>query len=162
VDAERAKSYFTAGDDDRRYGGIMRDIPKLVGRAPYEDLVAGLLMRSSKLPTLHKLELQQQQDITMDMLADIKMVHEFLNTFGTPLGLTKDSGEWITFGMYLGKGVSLFFVYRKYDSFHGPPGLMVYNMLTFSFRFTTLHDQEPKSGQPAAGSQLQNGPGGLR
>ncbi|KAG0330339.1 hypothetical protein BG000_011740, partial [Podila horticola] len=102
VDAEKAKSYFTAGnDDDRRmYGGIMRDIPKLVGRAPYEDLVGGLLLRSSRLPTLHKLELQQQE-ITMDMLADIKMVHEFLNTFGTPLGLTKDSGEWITFDSLL-------------------------------------------------------------
>lgn len=113
MDAERAKTYFTAGDDDRRYGGIMRDIPKLVGRAPYEDLVAGLLLRSSKLPTLHKLELQQQQDITMDMLADIKMVHEFLNTFGTPLGLTKDSGEWITFGMCWRKGRSLFFRLSK-------------------------------------------------
>ncbi|KAG0339844.1 hypothetical protein BG004_006645 [Podila humilis] len=104
VDADKAKSYFTAhnGDDDRRYGGIMRDIPKLVGRAPYEDLVGGLLMRSSKLPTLHKLELQKQ-DVNMDMLANIKMVHEFLNTFGTPLGLTKakDSGEWITFDTLL-------------------------------------------------------------
>ncbi|KAG0353738.1 hypothetical protein BG005_007033 [Podila minutissima] len=102
VDAEKARSYFTAGNDDdrHRYGGIMRDIPKLVGRAPYEDLVGGLLLRSSRLPTLHKLELQQQE-ITMDMLADIKMVHEFLNTFGTPLGLTKDSGEWITFDSLL-------------------------------------------------------------
>jgi hypothetical protein len=86
--------------DDRRFGGIMKELPKLTGRAPYEDLMTGLLLRSSKLPALNKLDLHNAE-LDMDMLADVKMVHEFLNTFGTPLGLTKDSGEWITFGKIL-------------------------------------------------------------
>lgn len=78
----------------------MKELPKLTGRAPYEDLLEGLIMRSSKLPSVNKLDLHRQ-DLDMDMLADVKMVHEFINTFGSPLGLTKDSGEWITYGKFI-------------------------------------------------------------
>ncbi|KAG0313634.1 hypothetical protein BGZ99_008677 [Dissophora globulifera] len=105
LDPSKADTYFASmlaasKDDDRRLGGILKELPPLTGRAPYEDLLDGMLLRSSKLPSLSKLELQPQE-LNMDMLADIKMVHEFLNTFGTPLGLTKDPGEWITFDLLL-------------------------------------------------------------
>ncbi|KAF9539274.1 hypothetical protein EC957_005589 [Mortierella hygrophila] len=102
LDPSKAGNYvnMAVSVDDRRAGGFMKELPKLTGRAPYEDLMSGLLLRSSKLPTLNKLDLHHPE-LDMDMLADVKMVHEFLNTFGTPLGLTKDSGEWITFDVLL-------------------------------------------------------------
>ncbi|KAG0244716.1 hypothetical protein BGX31_008605 [Mortierella sp. GBA43] len=87
-------------DDDRRFGGLMKEMPKLTGRAPYEDLMAGMLVRSAKLPNLNKLNMDYS-GFDMEMLADVKMVHEFLNAFGTPLGLTKVSGEWIAFDLLL-------------------------------------------------------------
>ncbi|KAF9935283.1 hypothetical protein FBU30_004858 [Linnemannia zychae] len=101
-DPSKAGSYvdMTAPMEEKRFGGIMKELPRLTGRAPYEDLMSGLLLRSSKLPTLNKLDLHHPE-LNMDMLADVKMIHEFLNTFGTPLGLTKDSGEWITFDLLL-------------------------------------------------------------
>ncbi|KAG0265399.1 hypothetical protein BG011_004784 [Mortierella polycephala] len=105
LDASQVGSYFSSmasgsTEDGRRIGGFMKELPKLTGRAPYEDLLSGMLMRSSRLPTLNNLDLRHPE-LDMDMLADVKMVHEFLNTFGTPLGLTEDSGEWITFDMLL-------------------------------------------------------------
>ncbi|KAF9281772.1 hypothetical protein BGZ88_011380, partial [Linnemannia elongata] len=102
LDPSKAGNYvnMAVSMDDRRFGGFMKELPKLTGRAPYEDLMSGLLLRSSKLPTLNNLDLHHPE-LDMDMLADVKMVHEFLNTFGTPLGLTKDSGEWITFDLLL-------------------------------------------------------------
>ncbi|KAG0379643.1 hypothetical protein BGX24_012358 [Mortierella sp. AD032] len=102
LDPSKAGNYvnMAMSMDDRSFGGIMKELPKLTGRAPYEDLISGLLLRSSKLPALNKLDLHHPE-LDMDMLADVKMVHEFLNTFGTPLGLTKDSGEWITFDLLL-------------------------------------------------------------
>ncbi|KAI8601727.1 hypothetical protein EDD21DRAFT_373768 [Dissophora ornata] len=105
LDPSKAGSYISSmaaasKDDDRRVGGFMKELPKLTGRAPYEDLMTGMIMRSSKLPSLNKLNLHHAE-LDMDMLANVKMVHEFLNTFGTPLGLTKDSGEWITFDLLL-------------------------------------------------------------
>jgi hypothetical protein len=101
---EPSASYFAnmmaaSKEDDQRFGILMKEMPKLTGRAPYEDLMAGMLVRSTRLPTLHKLNMENSE-INMDMLADVKMVHEFLNTFGTPLGLTKVSGEWIAFGTW--------------------------------------------------------------
>ncbi|KAF9576863.1 hypothetical protein EC968_003370 [Mortierella alpina] len=102
LDPSKVGSYFTAmaADDDRRHGGFMKDLPKLTGRAPFEDLMSALLLRSSRLPALNKLDLHHPE-LDMDMLADVKMVHEFLNTFGTSFGLTKDSGEWITYDLLL-------------------------------------------------------------
>ncbi|KAF9995058.1 hypothetical protein BGZ79_000155 [Entomortierella chlamydospora] len=105
LDPSKAGDYLNSmaaasREDDKRFGGFVRELPKLTGRAPYEDLLSGMLLRSSKLPNLTKLNLHHP-DLDMDMLADVKMVHEFLNTFGTPLGLTKDSGEWITFDLLL-------------------------------------------------------------
>ncbi|KAF9435689.1 hypothetical protein BGZ76_005734 [Entomortierella beljakovae] len=105
LDPSKAEAYFNnmaaaSREDDKRHGGFMRELPKLIGRAPYEDLMSGMIMRSSKLPSLTKLNLHHI-DLDMDMLADIKMVHEFLNTFGLPLGLTKDSGEWITLDLLM-------------------------------------------------------------
>ena len=90
-------------EEEKRFGSLLKELPKLTGRAPYEDLLDGLIMRSSKLPSINKLDLHRQ-DLDMDMLADVKMVHEFINTFGSPLGLTKDSGEWITYGRRLPTG----------------------------------------------------------
>ncbi|KAF8981655.1 hypothetical protein BGZ46_002464 [Entomortierella lignicola] len=105
LDPSKTEGYYNSmaaasRDEDKRFGGLMRELPKLTGRAPYEDLLSGMLMRSSKLPNLTKLNLHHPE-LDMDMLADVKMVHEFLNTFGTPLGLTKDSGEWITLDLLL-------------------------------------------------------------
>lgn len=99
LDPSKVGSYFSAMavDDDRRHGNFMKELPKLTGRAPFEDLMSALLLRSSRLPALNKLDLHHPE-LDMDMLADVKMVHEFLNTFGTSFGLTKDSGEWITYG----------------------------------------------------------------
>ncbi|KAF9982688.1 hypothetical protein BGZ75_005829 [Mortierella antarctica] len=102
LDPSKAGSYFTAmaADDDRRHGGFMKELPKLTGRAPFEDLMSALLLRSSRLPALNKLDLHHPE-LDMDMLADVKMVHEFLNTFGTSFGLTEDSGEWVTYDLLL-------------------------------------------------------------
>ncbi|KAF9354588.1 hypothetical protein BGX26_007599 [Mortierella sp. AD094] len=105
LDPSKAGSYFdsivaASREEDKRFGGFMRELPKLTGRAPYEDLMSGMLLRSSRLPNLTKLNLHHPE-LDMDMLADVKMVHEFLNTFGTPLGLTEDSGEWITLDLLL-------------------------------------------------------------
>ncbi|KAG0208881.1 hypothetical protein BGX28_000280 [Mortierella sp. GBA30] len=102
LDPSKVGSYFStmAAEDERRHGSFMKELPKLTGRAPYEDLMSALLLRSSRLPTLNKLDLHHPE-LDMDMLADVKMVHEFLNTFGTSFGLTKDSGEWITFDLLL-------------------------------------------------------------
>ncbi|CAO3564667.1 unnamed protein product [Mortierella alpina] len=102
LDPSKVGSYFTAmaADDDRRHGGFMKELPKLTGRAPFEDLLSALLLRSSRLPALNKLDLHHPE-LDMDMLADVKMVHEFLNTFGSSFGLTKDSGEWITYDLLL-------------------------------------------------------------
>ncbi|GJJ76526.1 hypothetical protein EMPS_08885 [Entomortierella parvispora] len=106
LDPSKADSYFAnmaaaSVEEDKRFGNLLKELPKLTGRAPYEDLLEGLIMRSSKLPSVSKLDLHRQ-DLDMDMLADVKMVHEFINTFGSPLGLTKDSGEWITYDALLG------------------------------------------------------------
>ncbi|KAG0053899.1 hypothetical protein BGZ83_000212 [Gryganskiella cystojenkinii] len=106
LDPSKAESYFASMaaasvEEDKRFGSLLKELPKLVGRAPYEDLLDGLIMRSSNLPSIHKLDLHRP-DLNMDMLADVKMVHEFLNTFGSPLGLTRDSGEWITYDALLG------------------------------------------------------------
>ncbi|KAF9289602.1 hypothetical protein BGZ68_009020 [Mortierella alpina] len=102
LDPSKVGSYFSAmaADDDRRHGNFMKELPKLTGRAPFEDLMSALLLRSSRLPALNKLDLHHPE-LDMDMLADVKMVHEFLNTFGTSFGLTKDSGEWITYDLLL-------------------------------------------------------------
>ncbi|KAF9115507.1 hypothetical protein BGX27_007522 [Mortierella sp. AM989] len=105
LDPSKTGSYFSgvaaaSREEDKRFGGFMRELPRLTGRAPFEDLLSGMLMRSSKLPNLTKLNLHHPE-FDMDMLADVKMIHEFLNTFGTPLGLTKDSGEWITLDLLL-------------------------------------------------------------
>ncbi|KAI1308448.1 hypothetical protein EDD11_004271 [Mortierella claussenii] len=122
LDPSKASTYFAdmaaasrEDDTSRRFGGLMKELPKLTGRAPYEDLMTGMIMRSSRLPTLNKLNLQHvdsassflgsgqelDMNMSMDMLADVKMVHEFLNTFGISLGLTQDSGEWITYELLL-------------------------------------------------------------
>ncbi|KAF9365494.1 hypothetical protein BGX34_009833 [Mortierella sp. NVP85] len=105
LEPSKSASYFAnmisaSKEDDQRFGVLMKEMPKLTGRAPYEDLMAGMLVRSTRLPTLNKLNMENSE-INMDMLADVKMVHEFLNTFGTPLGLTKVSGEWIAFDLLL-------------------------------------------------------------
>lgn len=142
-------------DEDKRFGSLLKELPKLTGRAPYEDLLDGLIMRSSKLPSINKLDLHRQ-DLDMDMLADVKMVHEFINTFGSPLGLTKDCGEWITYGKQLPTShhsygivcdlTSLQFVMRNQS-----------HTLHFSLhRCSAWNDQESSCGQSTFGSQLQN------
>ncbi|KAF9158855.1 hypothetical protein DFQ26_007173 [Actinomortierella ambigua] len=96
IDSSNPGAYFLNQpyDDVNPFRHLLKELPKLVGRAPYEDLSDGMLARSARIPALRTFDVTFA-DFDMNTLAEVKMIHEFLNTFGTPLSLTEEEGEWI-------------------------------------------------------------------
>ncbi|KAG0231938.1 hypothetical protein BGW42_008538 [Actinomortierella wolfii] len=97
IDSSNPGAYFLNKpyEDVNPFRHLLKELPKLVGRAPYEDLSEGMLARSARIPALRTFEVTFA-DLDMNTLAEVKMIHEFLNTFGIPLSLTEEEGEWIT------------------------------------------------------------------
>ncbi|KAF9978225.1 hypothetical protein BGZ73_003229 [Actinomortierella ambigua] len=101
IDSSNPGAYFLNQhyEDVNPFRHLLKELPKLVGRAPYEDLSDGMLARSARTPALRTFDVTFA-DFDMNTLAEVKMIHEFLNTFGTPLALTEEEGEWISLDLH--------------------------------------------------------------